>query len=696
MRTPRRLGLIAALLVSLVPALAFAASVPRLTGSITDPTGALDGNMGEIQAALDAVLKQSDVQLFVLFVGSTEDMTSTEFVDETARVNSLGANDALLLVAVDDHTDAIWVSDSLAITNDELDSIIADTLEPSLREGDFAAATIATAEALGNAQTAGPEPVVTPAPDNGGGIVIPGGEPGAGSGGPGFELAPVFGISLLAIGVVLLGVWLASRLSARRVAEERDRATGLLAREANAQLVAMDERTRTADQEADFVEAEFDAAEAAPFRAAIAAAKEELRAAFSVRQKLDDAEPETPAERESMLKDIVERCGQAGAELDKEAAHIAELRHLERDAATILAALPAQVDAQEQRLPASEATLAALATYADASRAAVKGNVVEARKGLAGARAAIKLGTDAIAKTDNRTAAHQIAIAQDGLTGATALLDAVDKLAAAIKEAESNLPAALQAADSDLAAARAAVPAVPAAPAGAADPHAAALAAAGAALEAAKQVAATRPLDPLAAAQLAATARKGAGDLLATIRQDAAQQAQLVAALASSIATAQATVDRASSFVATRRGGVGRQARTRLAEAEGSMEAALKLKDSDPKSAMDQAHRAAQLGDEAYSLASNDFAGWNSGGASPVGGGSNVAGAILGGIIGGMILGGGRGGGWGGSSWGSSGPLGGGGGWGGIGHSSGGSFGGGFGGGGFGGGGGGHSAGGHW
>ena len=77
------------------------------------------------------------------------------FADETARLSSLGGDDALLVVALEDRSDAIWASDTLPISDAELDSVIVDVLEPGLREGDFAAAVIATAEQLGQAAASG-------------------------------------------------------------------------------------------------------------------------------------------------------------------------------------------------------------------------------------------------------------------------------------------------------------------------------------------------------------------------------------------------------------------------------------------------------------------------------------------------------------------------------------------------------------
>lgn len=689
LRTPALAAFVLAL--TLAPA-ALAVTIPRLDGPVTDKAGVLDGEVGAVEAALGDLLDVHDIELFVLFVGTTEDLSITAFADETARVNSLGANDALLVVAIGDRTDAIWISDRVddVISDPELDAIIADSLEPALKDGDFAGAAIATAAALGEAASpATPTPAPTPRasepPPDGGGTT---------NGGGGIDLGFILGILLVIGGAIVVGLWLLSRLSARRDAEERDRETGKLAREANALLVEMDERTRTADQEAGFAEAEFGEDQAAPFRAAIAEARKELAAAFGVRQKLDDAVPEDAETRAAMLREIVERCRRAGAALDAQATRIQALRDLERDAGSILAALPAQVATEEARLPAADATLAELERYAETTWGPVEGNVTEARKGLAGARAALDRGSAALAKADNRLAAREIVTAQDGIAGARKLLDALDTLAASVREANANLAGELRAAEADLAAAGAAVPGLPAS---AGPDHQPAIAAADASLRAARVAAASTPLDPAAAYRLAAAARRGAGEVLAAVRRDAEQQAQLASALRTSLASASADVDRAASFIATRRGGVGRQARTRLAEATSSLEAATGLQATDPAAAMEQARRAERLAEEAYALAARDFDSWNQGGPSPTrpgGGGSDIAGAILGGIIGGILSGGGRGGGWGGSPWGSSGPSGGGGGWGGGGggHSSGGGFGG-FGGGG---GGGGHSRGGRW
>ena len=671
---------LALLIVAAVPA--SAEPPPALEGPVTDHAGALDGGMDEVASAIDRTLNDDGVQVWVLFVASTDGAPAPDFASETARINSLGADDALVLVATDDRTDAIWVADGMdAITDAEIDSIIADELEPRLRDGDFTGAAVAAVEGLGAANTSATEaptpaePAPTPAEAEGG--------TGGGGGALGFLLPLIF------IGAILVGVLLVARaVRGRGPAEERDRRTGALAREANSLLISTDERIRDAAQEVDFVEAQYGDAEVEPLRQAVAGARDELKAAFGIRQRLDDAEPEDPESRERMLREIVDRLTRANAALDAQTERIRQLRDLERDAPATLAALPERIAAVEARLPAGEAALAALGRYAPSASQSVRGHVVEARKGLAGARQAVTQGSQALQAGDTAKAASSTRLALEGVTGAAGLLDAIDRLAASLAAAEQQLPAELREAETSLADARdMASGREPGSPLGSR------LDGADRALRDARSAAAAAPSDPATALSKATEAHRLADEVLAAAREEAAARQRLEASAAASIRTAAAAVDRASDFIATRRRGVGRAARTRLAEAERNLTDAESLEGTDPALAAQAADRAERLADEAYRLADDDFNDWDQGGPGwgrRRGEGGDVAGAILGGILGGILSGGGTGGGgWGGSPWGGSGGSRGGGfpGWGG---------GGGIGGGGFGGGGGGRARGGRW
>jgi uncharacterized membrane protein YgcG len=669
---------LALLAVAVIPA--SAEPPPALEGPVTDHAGVLDE--AEVAAAIERTLDEHGVQVWVLFVESTDGQPATDYASETFRINSMGADDVLLLVAIDDRTDAIWVADGLdGITPDEVDEIISGELEPRLRDGDFTEAAVATVEALGQANSTSEEPIPPAEPE-------PTPAPQADGGG-----ALGFLLPLLVIGAIVGGVLLVARaVRARSAGEERNRRTGALAREANELLISTDERIRDAGQEVDFVEAQYGPAEVDPLKQAVAQARDELRAAFGVRQRLDDAEPETPEAREQMLREIVERLTRANAALDAQTERIQRLRDLERDAPATLAALPERIGAVEERLPAGEAALAALGRYAPSATQSVRGNVVEARKGLAGASEAVTAGTAALQAGDTAKAASATRLALEGVTGATGLLDGIDRLGASIAAAEQELPAELRETETDLA------DAVEAAGAEPASAVATRLDAAQRALADARAAASAAPADPAAALSKANEAHRLADEVLAAAREQAAAKQRLAASASASIRTAAAAVDRAGDFIATRRPGVGRAARTRLAEAERNLTDAQALERTDPAMAAQAAGRAERMANEAYSLADDDFNDWDNGGpgwGQRRGSGGDVAGAILGGILGGILSGGGTGGGgWGGSPWGGSGGSRGGGfpGWGGGGFGGGG--GGGVGGGG--GGGGGFGRGGRW
>lgn len=682
-------------LLALIAPVARAEDVMRLEGPVTDTAGVLAGREADVEAAIARTLDEHGIQVWVLFVNTTGDRSAQEYAFATAEANSMGVDDALVLVAVDDRTDYIWVSDGLdSITDDELDAIITGTLEPALRDGDFAGAAIATVEALGEAAdsaapSAGP---LLPGPATTGPTPADGaGSGGSGGDGGGIGLGTIVGIALIAGG----GYYLYRRWRRRPPAPAGTVAPGgpasgpALAQQANALLIATDERIRDAQQEVDFAEAQYGPEEVQPLRAAVAKAQDELRQAFTIRQRLDDDIPEDQATRDAMHREVVERTSRAQETLDRETDRIRQLRDLERDAPNTLVELPARIDAVEDRLPAAEATLQRLRGYAPTAWQPVSGHLEEARKGLDGARTAVTVGSAAVSSDDRSEVAIATREALEGVTGAAALLDAIDRLASTIAEAEARFPAELAEAEQDLAGARAAL-----ADARAAEPSLVTRARqAEIALDEAHRMAAATPRDPMAILREATEAHRLADELLIGLRDAATARDRLVAAADSSIRTAAAEVDRAASFIASRRRGVGETARTRLAEAQRLLGDATALAASDPARALEVSRRSQALAQEAYRLADSDFSDFDQGGpgwGQRGGSGDQTAeilGQILGGIIGGAVVRSGGGGGWGGSPWGRPGGGGGGlgglgGGWGGGGGFGSGGFGGGFGGGG--------------
>jgi uncharacterized membrane protein YgcG len=648
---------LAALALVGAPALAAAQDVPRLDAPVTDLAGVMSSEDRQTaEAAINELLATGEAQLFALIVDTTGDLTATEYADEVAIANSLGGDDALVVIAVGDRSYATWASDALALSDDEIGRV-GIAMESALRGSDWGGAIAAAADTL--EAVVGPAPAPSP------------------SGGASGVLSTLLALALVTAGGILLWQWWRGRRGAQQAAEERDRRTGRLARDANALLIETDELIRDNEQELGFVEAQFGAEAVEGFRKALETARAELQAAFRIRQQLDDGQPDSPADREKMLTEIVERSNRAQALLEEQTVRFQQLRDLERRAPEVLTEQEAKVGSVEGRLAAGTETLRLMDRESPGTARQLSGNVVEARKRLALASHAITEGRAALDRDDRSAAARAAQASQDTVAQAAALLDAIDRGAQALRAATQQLDAQLTTARADVAAAREAAERN-------GDPPLAGLAAAALArLQDAEGLVAGPDRDLVAAYQLAKEAEAEADRVIAEVRAGEERRAKERASADAALRAAEISLARAADFVSARRAVVGREARTRLAEAERSLQAAAALRETEPPQAATQAARAAQLANDAYRLASEDFAREERRGGSVViggrpygtgsGWGSDMTGAIIGSIIGSILSGGGRGGGFGGGGGGFGGF--GGGGRGGGGRSIGGSFG---------------------
>ena len=165
-------------------------------------------------------------------------------------------------------------------------------------------------------------------------------------------------------------------------------------------------------------------------------------------------------------------------------------------------------------------------------------------------------------------------------------------------------------------------------------------------------------IDPIATLERVETAHRSLDQALSGIRDQQEQARRAQASLQQTIMSAQAQISATSDYITARRGGVGTEARTRLAEAQRNLDYALSISRNDPVTALTYAQQAHALAAQAAQLAQSDvdnFGGYaNQGyGRSGMfggggGGGGGLGGAILGGILINSILNGGSGVGWGG------------------------------------------------
>ena len=134
---------------------------------------------------------------------------------------------------------------------------------------------------------------------------------------------------------------------------------------AQEELVSTDESIRRGKEELNIALSEFGPERVRPFTKAMNHSTSTLQKAFHLRQRLDDAVPESPAERRQMLVEIVSSCGQADDALDAQAEEFAKMRDLLIHSDEKLDELTQRTVGLRARLPEAESTLASLKSNYD-------------------------------------------------------------------------------------------------------------------------------------------------------------------------------------------------------------------------------------------------------------------------------------------------------------------------------------------
>ncbi|MGW0121377.1 TPM domain-containing protein [Streptomyces sp. NPDC003327] len=639
---------------------------------VTDRTGALGDRRSEVIRALDRLYDDQRVQLFVVYVRGFSGRSSQSWADETARRNGLGDDDVLLAVATHDRQYAYSADPDGRLTQDQLDEVASGAIEPALRENDWAGAAIGAADGYDAVLAGRPvtAPAITPGPAD-----------------PGAAADDGTSASDLVLPLVVVGGAGAVALYAygkrRKRVETRstprgDRGWGPpkepappsldeLDGQARRALVDTDDAVRTSQEELGFASAQFGEEAVGRFTEAVDFAKEQLTASFRLRQKLDDAFPEDDATRRGMLEEILRRCAEANARLDAEAEDFDRLRALERTAPEALASVEAAVREQTGRMGTAEAALTAMRErYAESAASPVAGNVEQAKDRLVFATTHVDEARRLVEEGDNGAGAVHIRAAEGALTQAARLIEAVDRRALELAEAVGKLPGALAETDADLAEARGLLRGTSEG-VSTADLQGRIARAEAVVAEVRRGTDAGR-YDPIDALRRIEEADAALDEALEGAREREAGDLRARTLLDQAMLTARSAIGAASDFVATHRGAVGSEARTRLAEAQRRWEKARVLAEGkQPQAALAEAQQADGLARRAQELAEQDVRTYGNpnglGGVTGVGGsgGGGLGGAVLGGILLGGLFGGGRGGGHGGFGGGFGGGLGGGG-----------------------------------
>jgi uncharacterized membrane protein YgcG/predicted nucleic acid-binding Zn-ribbon protein len=655
MRIARLLGpLLAVLTVGVLLAPTATGQPPfRLPSYVNDGANALSGSeFSDVQQAVDKLYNDRRIRLWVVYVDTFSGQDAVSWTQQTRRLSDIGGQDAILAVATQDRAYA-FLPPTSGPGGFDVTALRTNEIEPKLRQSDWAGAAIATADGL-NPTTSS----------------------------TGTEISWFgFLVAFAVLGLVILLLWLWTRrrrrkrreaefAAARRVDPADPNALAAVSIDALDDLsktivVEVDNAVRTSDNELGLAVEEFGPQQTEPFTRAVANAKTTLAQAFNVRQILDDAVPESPQQRRDLLTRVVVAAAKADRELDAQQEAFEQLRDLVINAPSRLDALTQQMVDVTARIAPSEQALAELQKqFSDSALASVAGNVETAKQRLAFADQNITNGRTLVSRPVGRQSGlvDSIRAAESALGQARTLLDGIDSAGTDINRAIATLPAAIadiqqgiNQAGTQLAQGN--------------TPHAAELGAArDAAVKAVADAQSTSATDPLGAFTKLAQADAELDRLLASIAEERAATERLSRTYDQALFTAQSRVRGVSDYIDTRRGTIGPEARTRLAEAVRQLQAAQDTRSVDLNEAIAHANGASMLAAQAQEMANADV---RAAQRSYTGRYGNTSGSNMGAVIGGIVignilsgalrggLGGGLGGGWSSTSFGGSGSSGG-------------------------------------
>lgn len=617
----------------------------RLDGRVTDLTSqGVVGSTAEAEAAISAMEADGDYRLWAVYVDSFDGTGSEDWANRAAELSDLGDTDLLLAIAVDDRAFALSATDSVSdSTYDRAYNAAADALTAAADEGaPWGDATVSTAQALQ-------------------------GSGGSGSSG-GVSRTLVIGGVVAAGAAVGVGVVASRRrrngsgATTGRAGAPQGQSTQQLVAQAGPALVEIDDDLREFEQDLGFAEAQFGAEATREFSVSLARAKSQVAQAFTLRKQLDEIPESDDAARRAVATQILQICQGVSQQLGAQAQAFDALRQEQANVPATLEELGRRAEELRGRVEPARATVVNLAVqYPPTALASVSSNPDHASQLIEGAGGSVVTGQQHVASGDAAAAVAQAQVARNALTQAAALLDAVDSAQQDLANASARLQEATASITADVADADRLAPG---------DPALAPLTGAARQALAAASSATAPGGDPLGALAALADAETALDAALAPRREQAEVAQRARAQIGERTARLDSAIRSTNAYIDARRGAVGPEARTRLAEAIRLLGVAHEESATDPQRAVATLQQAEGLAGSASQLAQADVAQWEQqqsrqgyGGYGSAGGGGLDLGSL---ILGGML---GNNGSRRSSSWSSGGSWGGGSSWGGGGSS---------------------------
>lgn len=413
------------------------------------------------------------------------------------------------------------------------------------------------------------------------------------------ELASALVTTLTTLTVVIVvavvgGFWWLSRKRLRfgpaaRI-EERQQ-------EANILLVRADDAVTTAEDEVAFALAQFGAKRSESFAKALEAARADLREAFELQQRLDDAYPDTLTQRRDWSDRIAMLCRRIQSSLGDHAREFRDLRQRESDAPRTLERLSDRLAVTAKAQDAAEGTLRSLTErYAPRAISSVADNARRAERELTLARGLLDEARASL--ESGHAVGEKLLRITEHLAHAAQFQDAIGTLKVELEKADRAALELREATVQNLTEAQAMRESPP--DASTSQIIAAAMSTVDEALAPDASLA-----DPLIVLERLRQANAALDASMASARNQQRRLDAARTALAGALVQARSQLTTTGDFIAGRRSGVGVAARTRLAEAERLLK--LAEVESDPVTALDLARSSATHSRDADALARYDL-----------------------------------------------------------------------------------------
>lgn len=414
-------------------------AMPNATDVVARGTSLSHTDQVELQDAAVDTRQQLGLEVYFVFVDTYGDFTPAGWTQEFVSMSHISGPNYLVITVATEQRD-LYLAQGGALSTDQMQTLMNNYLIPSLQQSDASWGNIGPATVEGLHALRSSQPAESATDD---GVPL-----GLGA----------FILTLVAAAAVAI-YYVVRRLTRRK--RNREAAMNALAnpqwdapnplgavpldqlhQRSKEVLIATDNAIRQADQAVLTARQEFGDAAVEQYQIALQKASAHLRQAFTIRQELDDAFPETQQQQHQMLTELLRHCDQAGTLLKENATQFEQMRDIMADPHSRIANLTLRIVEARARLEPAHQTIASLQQrYKRLNLETIEANVLGAEENITLAEESLDSARQGLKRPveEHYPVAPAIVQAEKLLAQAERLLAAVDHADEDITHAQASL-----------------------------------------------------------------------------------------------------------------------------------------------------------------------------------------------------------------------------------------------------------------